>query len=477
MVSPPPIQVRIQQANASEEVRRFLEPFRVGRSHECQLQIRDRAVSKVHAELKFESGKWWIRDLDSANGTYLDDRRISLEPLPATGKIELGLGGPVLWLTIGDREESHQAARPQSPAREDHSSVTQIIQHYLTPSRPEGGEHTMLVRQAFDRVTKQRSKQYKAVIGVVAFLLVGAVGLAFYQSYKLQSLRSTASEIFYSMKQMELQLAQLEEIVLQSANARQAAEILAKRHEIKEMARRYDKFVEELGLYEDLSEEGRAIFRVARRFGECEAAMPKGFMKEVKKYIKKWKSTPRLAASLRRAKQKGYIQVVEKAMKEHNLPPQFLYLALQESSFNPRAVGPKTRYGYAKGIWQFIPATAKDYGLRVGPLKNRPRYDPKDERFHFHKATKAAARYIQRLYRTEAQASGLLVMASYNWGQGNVIQMIRQMPKNPRERNFWQLLKRFKIPKETYNYVFYIIAAAVISENPQLFGFDFPAPL
>jgi len=51
------------------------------------------------------------------------------------------------------------------------------------------------------------------------------------------------------------------------------------------------------------------------------------------------------------------------------------------------------------------------------------------------------------------------------------------MPKNPRERNFWQLLRRHKIPAETYEYVFYIFSAAVICENPRRFGFGFDNPL
>jgi hypothetical protein len=53
------------------------------------------------------------------------------------------------------------------------------------------------------------------------------------------------------------------------------------------------------------------------------------------------------------------------------------------------------------------------------------------------------------------------------------------MPENPRERNFWLLLKNYrrKIPKETYDYVFYIISAAVIGENPGLFGFGFDNPI
>jgi hypothetical protein len=80
---------------------------------------------------------------------------------------------------------------------------------------------------------------------------------------------------------------------------------------------------------------------------------------------------------------------------------------------------------------------------------------------------------------TDAQASGLLVMASYNWGENRVLKLIRSMPKNARERNFWQLISKYRsrIPDETYDYVFYIFSAAVIGENPRLFGYDFDNPI
>jgi hypothetical protein len=79
----------------------------------------------------------------------------------------------------------------------------------------------------------------------------------------------------------------------------------------------------------------------------------------------------------------------------------------------------------------------------------------------------------------DAQASGLLVMACYNWGEDQVLPLVRAMPANPRDRNFWKLLTvdRKKLPQETYDYVFYIASAAVIGENPRLFGFDFDNPL
>jgi membrane-bound lytic murein transglycosylase D len=70
-------------------------------------------------------------------------------------------------------------------------------------------------------------------------------------------------------------------------------------------------------------------------------------------------------------------------------------------------------------------------------------------------------------------------MSSYNWGENRVINFLRTMPRNPRERNFWKLFERHreKIPQETYDYVFHIFSAAVIGENPRLFGFKFDNPL
>jgi hypothetical protein len=152
---------------------------------------------------------------------------------------------------------------------------------------------------------------------------------------------------------------------------------------------------------------------------------------------------------------------------------------MQESDFIEQRVGPQTRYGYAKGIWQFIPETGKRYGLTIGQYSDQNIYDAGDDRFNLPKSTSAAARYIKDIYNTDAQASGLLVMASYNWGEHRIINLIRTMPENPRERNFWKLLEKYreKMPDETYNYVFYIFSAAVIGENPRLFGFNFDNPL
>jgi len=310
-------------------------------------------------------------------------------------------------------------------------------------------------------------------------ILIGAYSVIQYGQVQRQ--KQLAENLFYSMKSLELELARLESQAEQSGNKAALSAITTSRIKRDELVGSYNKLLDELNFYESSkwSEKDRIILQVARNFGECELAMPDNFLKEVHDYILKWKTTDRLEKALVRAVNNDYPALVSQIMLENHLPPQFFYLALQESDFKTRVIGPKTRFGIAKGIWQFIPATATRYGLKTGPLSGLRRYDPKDERFNFKKSTRAAAQYIRDIYETEAQASGLLVLASYNWGERKMQDLIRKMPQNPQERNFWELLKLYRrqIPRETYDYVFYIISAAVIGQNPDLFGFSFDNPL
>jgi soluble lytic murein transglycosylase-like protein len=152
---------------------------------------------------------------------------------------------------------------------------------------------------------------------------------------------------------------------------------------------------------------------------------------------------------------------------------------MQESKFDPRALGPLGNSGVPKGLWQLIPSTAEAYGLRLGPLQGDRAFDPQDERHDPARSTTAAARYLADLFSTDAQASGLLVLASYNMGDTRLRRLLRTLPESPAERNYWALLGRHRaqIPAETQEYVLRVIAAAAIGEDPKLFGFDTEGPL
>ncbi len=334
------------------------------------------------------------------------------------------------------------------------------------------------MRAAYLRVDKKQKRRYRAIISLVFIALIATLGVGTYQYLVLQKTRELATNMFYGMKAVQVQVVRLEDLVRDSGDAALIDEARKRREEVKALEAQYDQFLEDLDvLGPDLSDKDRVILRVARMLGECELTMPPDFADEVKGYIHKWRVTNRLRRSVERMQAQNLTEVVSQAMLENQLPPQFLYVALQESGFDNQAIGPKTRFGIAKGMWQFIPSTARRYGLRTGPLVELPMHDPKDDRFKPELAARAAARYLRDIYSKDAQGSGLLVIASYNWGPNNVLRRIRQMPNNPRERNFWELLKEHDIPTETYDYVLYIFSAIVIGEDPALFGFDFDNPL
>ena len=469
----PAVVVTVERGTAARQEYRFLHNFRLGRGDDCDVRFTDQQVSSNHAEVAWEEGQWWLRDLGSRNGTYLDGTGVTRAPLPPHAKLELASGGPLLDIQVV-RQSSVSAA----PEQQAQAGLTQIAARYFGGDKTvRAGEHTMLLRQAFHRVRKRQSRRYWAIIGSIGAVLIIALGALYYQTQrvkKLEELHAAAENVFYTAKALELQLARLQARLGPKADP----EVLEMRREQERMEATYDRFVDELGISRGkLSEEEWLIYRVARLYGECTVSMPKGFVETVKQYIRYWRRTPVYATAIGRARANGYPASIREVMLENGMPPQFFYLALQESGFNKDICGPETHSGIAKGMWQFIPATAYAYHLKTGPLVDVRRSDPLDERHNVEKSTSAAAHYLHDLYQREAQASGLLVMACYNWKETRIRDMLAQMPENPRDRNFWKLLGRNLIPQETYDYVFSIVAATVIGENPRLFGYDFDDPI
>ena len=443
--------------------------------------IKTEYVSRAHVEINFENGQWWLRDLRSSNGVYMAGERVGRIPIGPETTVKLGIQGPEVSFHF--ERPVIEEAPPAIPLQANSPTVVaRYAERYFgkLASGQSIGQHTMYIRQAFQQVQAKQKRRYGKIIVALVVCALAASGYAYYEYRQIQRQRAMAEELFYQMKSLDVDIASLEKIVLASHNEAELQEIRKYRARRTEMEKNYDQFLATLHVYNPkMTEQEKLVLRVARIFGECELDMPRGFTAEINRYIKKWQSSGRYVKAVQIAKQNAYPSMISEQMLSQGLPPQFFYLAMQESNFDPYAIGPITRKGYAKGMWQFVPETAVKYGLHLGPLVDMRRPDPRDERDHVDKATQAAASYLKDLYATDAQASGFLVMACYNWGENQILPLIRSMPQNPRERNFWRLLNnhREKIPQETYDYVFYIASAAVIGENPRLFGFDFDNPL
>lgn len=453
---------------------RFTGDFFIGREAGSEVPLADSQVSRRHAEGSRRDGEWIIRDLQSSNGLFVEGERIESVPVGDGVRVRFGADGPILQISP-DRPAA-VVSQPGRPAQPD-DSLEQYAQRYFgaDDDEPAGGR-TLMIRKAYQHIQLKQKRRQGAVVALVALLALGAAGYALYQHRLLDQQEQVAEDFFYAMKDLDVRVAQLEQQAAASGTRVSGQrEAVAARQAQEE---RYDKYVARL--YDrKLNEEDRLILHVTRIFGECEIAAPPEYMREVKHYIQKWKRTNRFAAAVKLSQERGYTRHIASAFLAKGLPPQFYYLAMQESNFNAFATGTPTNWGYAKGMWQFIPDTGARYGLKIGPRKAVPGPDVEDDRFNWEKATDAAAKYIKYIYATDAQASGLLVIASYNWGERRVVHRLKQMPPNPRERNFWQLLAHYRsdVPAQTYDYVFNIVSAAVIGENPRLFGIDLDNPL
>jgi len=176
-------------------------------------------------------------------------------------------------------------------------------------------------------------------------------------------------------------------------------------------------------------------------------------------YINFFANTQRGHNTLLHSFQRGgrYRAMIQRVMGEEGVPQDLIYLAVAESGFNPRAIGPETRSGgRAGGMWQFMPHG--NYGL--------VRNSYVDERFDPEKSTRADARYMKFIYGQ--LGDWYLSMAGYDWGSGNVQRAVQKTGY----ADFWELYRRNNLPAETKNYVPEILAAIIIANHPTQYGFD-----
>jgi len=145
--------------------------------------------------------------------------------------------------------------------------------------------------------------------------------------------------------------------------------------------------------------------------------------------------------------------LIDKALDEHKLPRGLAYLPVIESAYLPTLT---SRAG-AHGIWQFMPDTAREYGMRVDWWV--------DERADPERSTRAAAAYLRDLHRMFDDWS--LALAAYNCGPGRV----RRTLKEAGVTTFWELLDLGLLPKETRGYVPTFYATLLIATEPENYGF------
>jgi membrane-bound lytic murein transglycosylase D len=185
--------------------------------------------------------------------------------------------------------------------------------------------------------------------------------------------------------------------------------------------------------------------------------LPIRYDERVVKYLKFFRdSTSGRGVARVWAKKSGrYTAAMRNALARAGLPTDLVWLSLIESGHNPTILSPVG----AAGLWQFMPETARTYGLTVDRWVDQ-RLDPVE-------ATDAAVRLLSDLYRRFG--SWELAMAAYNMGHGGLTRAIKKYNTN----DFWELARHEAgIPWETTLYVPKILATAIVMSNKKAFGLD-----
>jgi membrane-bound lytic murein transglycosylase D len=154
-----------------------------------------------------------------------------------------------------------------------------------------------------------------------------------------------------------------------------------------------------------------------------------------------------------------YRTLIDRVLEEYQLPKALAYLPVIESAYLPTLT---SRAG-ARGIWQFMAETGREYGLRVDWWV--------DERADPERSTRAAAAFIKDLYRQFDDWP--LTLAAYNAGAGRV----KRAMSTTGSQTFWELVDRGALPAETRGYVPTFFATIVIAADPVTYGFQLTDPV
>ncbi len=193
------------------------------------------------------------------------------------------------------------------------------------------------------------------------------------------------------------------------------------------------------------------------RLSRIPSVMELAYNDVVQKFIDRYAGRLRYSVSYMLGAMNFYMPVFEEALEAYQLPLELKYLPIIESALNPKAV---SRVG-AAGLWQFMPATGKQYGLELNSLV--------DERRDPVKSSYAAARYLKALYRIFGDWN--LVIAAYNCGPENINKAIRRARAakgktqegdviTAADKDYWHIYPY--LPAETRGYVPAFIAANYI---------------
>ncbi len=445
------------------------EVIRIGRSRENDFTIADEPhVSAHHIEIRRVGGEYWVYDLDSTNGTYLNGEPVKAAMLQAPASIRLGKAGPEFEFVMDDTPRDANetlvysgpfhitldTADPAQPISGDHEKLLTRAVQRARRARSSGAfdQTAMIMRSMLGEVLKQSTRKFKVAIVSLAIALAG---VSAYGVWQIGHLKQQKRRLDGQMVQIE---TQLEKSNQDPAETEQLLDRLDQ-YEGQEKALE-NTVLYRIGAREREDPVTRGIRSLMFEFGAETYSIPPEFLDAVNNFIVRYQGPDRGTTERALGDARSYVESMREIFKQNNLPPDLAYVALAESGMHADPDSPAGAVGW----WQFTPATAKHFGLKID--------GETDERKDARKSTEAAAKYIRDLILDfGAGSSVMLALAAYDLGPAKVKQAIRRVSDPIRQRNFWYLYRIHALPVETREYVPKVIAAMIIARNPQQFGF------
>ena len=190
----------------------FSEKFRIGRDPDCEVQIvADASISRCHAEVYLEEGRWWIQDANSTNGTFVDGKKIDRSALTTSTTVRFGKGATLL---------SFVPDTAVAASKSEDDSLNQYVRHYFDGANEGGaGERTLMIRRAFASVqTREKRKYFKVLHRWSSCCSILSGGYAIYLHSENAKQKERAEAISYTMKSIELDVANIQRTATESQN-------------------------------------------------------------------------------------------------------------------------------------------------------------------------------------------------------------------------------------------------------------------
>ncbi len=462
------------------------------------------SVSSQHAALKVRGGRLFIRDLGSTNGTTVNGEAVTESALDLNSIIGLGTNGPKLRVLdpsgaasgsgTSFRSTPPEAAKPGKfpgfPPAEAGNYTIGLAQR-MTNDEADHGEIRELIKdkKRADRLVKAGvldkrearmiehaahtysagKKRARVVLGAVAGAAMVVTGILLAQNLGYRSKLKQQENLLQNIHELESQLAETgakSGAVSDQAADHEKAQLVARLRAAERQLVSVRGQIRSRDLVSTYKNPlGREIHTIMEGFGKKDYIVPDIFIAQVQKHINTFtKTSTRAILERSLANASRYQHLIENELANTGMPLAFFYLAMHESLLDPAI----TSSAGARGLWQLMPQTARDYGLDV-PADWKTLPPEADQRTDPAASTHAGIKYVKTLYAEFGDVA--LAMAAYNAGEGRIRKALRAIDDPVNNRDFWYIYRMGDLAGETNEYVPKIIATIIVDKNRARYGF------